>query len=130
MCAAQNVKLGVDGPLGTCAHHTGFRIKGDPLGQGMVTQAWKGEKGQTIQGASVWENKTWVQFFLHVAPTPPGSGVFFSLFTEFVSVASTTIWGKFAASSVTSISFGQTKKEMLTVKAVVSPSKINKVLIY
>lgn len=103
MCAAQNVRLSVDGPLGTCAHHIGFRIKGDPLGQGMVTQAWKGEKGRTIQGASVRENKTWVQFFLHVAPTPPGSGVFFPLFTESVSVAFTTIWGKFAASSVTFI---------------------------
>lgn len=91
MCAAQNVRLSVDGPLGTCAHHIGFRIKGDPLGQGMVTQAWKGEKGRTIQRASVRENKTWIQFFLHVAPTPPGSGVFFPLLTVCVSVAFTTI---------------------------------------
>lgn len=63
------------------------RIKGDPLAEGKVTQAWKGEKGRLIQGGSVEENKTWVQFFLHVAPTPPGSGVLGSLFTECVSTA-------------------------------------------
>lgn len=63
------------------------RIKGDPLAEGKVSQAWKGEKGRLIQGSSVEENKTWVQFFLHVAPTPPGSGVLGSLFTKCVSTA-------------------------------------------
>lgn len=54
-----------------------FGIKGDLPGEGMVTQAcWKGEKGQAIQGVSVKENNTSVQFPLHVAYTPPGSGVF------------------------------------------------------
>lgn len=59
-----------------CSSHR-FGIKGDPPGEGKVTQAWRAEKGQAIQGVSVRENKT----FLHVAATPPGSGVFLSLFT-------------------------------------------------
>ena len=54
----------------------------------MVTQAWKGEKGRAIQGVSVKENKTFVQFPLHVAHTPPGSGVFSPLLWECLPSAS------------------------------------------
>lgn len=56
-----------------CSSHR-FGIKGDLPGKGVVTQVWKGEKGRAIQGISVKENKTLVQFPLHVAHTPPGSG--------------------------------------------------------
>lgn len=89
-----------------CSSHR-FGIKGDPSGEGNVTQAWKGEKGRAIQGVSIRENKTRVQFPLHVAPTPPGSGVFFSplgMFTECISNAFTRIWGQFAPNSVNSLS--------------------------
>lgn len=92
-----------------CSSHR-FRIKGDPPGEGTAAQAWKGEKGQVIQGVGVRENKSWVQFFLHVPPTPRGSGVFFSLFTECVDAAFTTIPGQFAAKSPRFIGLGQTKK--------------------
>lgn len=77
----------MDVALGDMCSSCRVRIKGDPLAEGKVTQAWKGEKGRLIQGDSVEENKTWVQFFLHVAPTPPGSGVLGSLFTKCVSTA-------------------------------------------
>lgn len=65
----------------------------------MVTQAWKGEKGRVIRGVGVRENKSRAQFFLHVAPTPPGSGVLSSLFTQCVDAALAAILGQFAAKS-------------------------------
>lgn len=49
------------------------------------------------------ENKTWVHFPLHVAPSLPGSGVFsppLGVFTECISAAFTRIWGQFASNSV------------------------------
>lgn len=93
-----------------CSSHR-FRIKGDPPGEGTAAQAWKGEKGRVTRGVGVRENKSRVQFFPHVAPTPPGSGVFFSLFTECVDAAFTTIPGQFAAKSPCFIGSGQTKKK-------------------
>lgn len=69
------------------------------MGEGTVTQAWKGEKGRVIRGVGVRENKSQAQFFLHVAPTPPGSGVFSSLFTQCVAAALAAIPGQFAAKS-------------------------------
>lgn len=84
---AQNVRPSVDVALGDMCSSRRVRIKRDPLAEGKVTQAWKGEKGRLIQGDSVEENKTWVQFFLHVAPASPGSGVLGSLFTECVGTA-------------------------------------------
>lgn len=81
ICGAQNVKPRVDVALGDVCSSCRVGIKGEPQGEGKVSQAWKGEKGRLIQGDSFEENKTPVQYFLHVAPTPPGSGVLGSLFT-------------------------------------------------
>lgn len=81
ICGAQNVKPRVDVALGDVCSSRRVGIKGAPQGEGKVSQAWKGEKGRLIQGDSLEENKTRVQHFLHVAPTPPGSGVLGSLFT-------------------------------------------------
>lgn len=80
ICGAQNVKPRVDVALGDVCSSRRVGIKGEPQGEGKVSQAWKGEKGRLIQGVSFEENKTRVQVFL-LAPTPPGSGVLGSLFT-------------------------------------------------
>lgn len=93
ICVAENVRLWAERPSGTCAHHIGSGIKGDLPGEGKVTQLGMERREGTSQAGcySAGENKTWVQLPLHVAPTPPGSGVFFCLFT----VCITKIWSQF-----------------------------------
>lgn len=63
------------------------------------------------------ENKTWVHFPLHVAPSLPGSGVFsppLGVFTECISAAFTRIWGQFASNPVNFRSrFSKTKGNIL-----------------
>lgn len=92
-----------------CSSHR-FRIKGDPPGEVNGSSSVERREGTSHPQIGVRENKSWVQFFLHVDPTPPGSGVFFSLFTECVDPAFTTIPGQFAAKSPRFIGSGQTKK--------------------
>lgn len=83
-----------------CSSHR-FGDKGDLPGDGKVTQPGIERRDGTSHAVccSAGENKTRVQLPLHVAPTPPGSGVFFSLFIECV----TKIWGQFAANLDNSI---------------------------
>lgn len=94
-----------------------FGIKGDLPGEGMVTQVcWKGEKGRAIQGVSVKENKTSVQFPLHVAHTPPSSGVFSPLFWECLLSASALLSPESGVNfqpsqSILQVHFGQKKRK-------------------
>lgn len=64
--------------------------------------------GPSIQRAGIREHKTWVQFPLHVAPTPPGSGVLFhplGVFTNCISIS--TVYIEFVLLLTQKVHFGQ-----------------------